>query len=46
MELSEIHHEVNRALEEIRTNRDSYAAIIKLAEALELVLGYLEENKV
>jgi len=46
MELSEIRHEVDQALEEIRTNRDSYAAILKLAEALELVIGYLEENNV
>jgi hypothetical protein len=46
MELSEIHQEVSQALEEIRTNRDSYAAIVKLAESLELVLRYLEENNI
>jgi hypothetical protein len=46
MELSEIQQEVSNALVEIRTNRDSYAAIVKLAGALELVLRYLEENKV
>jgi hypothetical protein len=45
MKLEEIHEELNRAATEMEGNHDTYAAVLKLANALELVLRYLEEQE-
>lgn len=42
--LLEIHVVVSEAADEIDKNGDTYASVTKLAEALELVLIYLEQN--
>jgi hypothetical protein len=43
--LSEIHEELTKAAIEMQTNHDTYAAVLRLAAALELVLRYLEEQE-
>lgn len=39
----EIHAIVSEAADEVQDNGDTYASVVKLAEALELVLIYLEQ---
>jgi hypothetical protein len=43
-ELLTIHYEVAKAIEELTQNRDSYAAVGRLAAALEMVLNFLEQE--
>ncbi len=45
MNLTEIHEELNKAAAEMQTNRDTYAGVLRLTAALELVLRYLEEQE-
>jgi hypothetical protein len=43
--LFEMRASVAKAAEEIQRNADPYASVIRLAEALEMVLGYLERQE-
>jgi hypothetical protein len=45
MNLSEIHEELNQAAAEMQANHDTYAGVLRLTAALELVLRYLEEQE-
>ena len=40
--LMEMHEVVSKAAEELHVNRDTYAAVVRLAEGLEMILNYLE----
>lgn len=42
--LLEIRAIVSKAADEIHRNGDTYASVMQMAEALELVLIYLEQN--